>query len=654
MRGVRALRAIRCSLGVATMAVLAWGAGPAAADAASATYGVATQDSVPIRMSDGATLLADVRRPTGGAPGERFPVVVTVTPYNKAVSELLTDPEQALVKAGYIHVMVDSRGSSSSDGEYNTLDAREVADGPEVVRWASKLEGSTGTVGMYGASYLGIYQLLVAAEVGPDSPLKAIVPIVASNNLYRETVGVGGVPALVGLAGFFAGARAAGNLLPPSDLGSDPARALKAYTSKFTDPLRVSGPFFQELLLDGDRRFNSDYWESRSPGNGLDRIVKNDVATLLVGGWADYFQRGEPLNYAGLQNAAAGLPVDQPMSLTQRLSPKFQLIQGPYYHLAGGFIDSDSTNIVNALRWFDAYLKGRDTGAQAEKTPLHLFELGSNRWVDTGRWPIRGAKVRTLFLEGGRSHTVDSINDGRLRDDRPTAPTGEDGLPYDPVPPVCSRATSQYIGGAEALVAGKLGLFEGSALNTCLKDERALAPRQLTYTSEPMTEDTSIAGPINATLYERATRPETLTVLTLQDVAPDGTATPVTIGAQEGSFRANDDSRDWVVDGKLVRPFHPFTRASRSPMPVGRVARVDVEVNPVLARLKAGHRLRLTIDTNAAPALTPPPSDLLKLLGGTTYVQRSSGTASHVNVPLIKSDLLRTSARDWGGCQGSC
>lgn len=542
MRGVRGSLGRWRLLGALTATAVV-GLTPTAAGAAEPTYGVRVQDNVPIRMSDGATLIADVRRPTGGAPGQRFPVILTMTPYNKYVSETLTDPEQEFVKAGYIHVVVDNRGSSSSDGVYDTVDAREIADGPEVIDWAAKLDGSTGKVAMYGASYLGIYQLLVAGKVGPNSPLKAIVPIVAANSLYREAIGVGGIPALTGVAGFFAGARAAGNVLPPGDLVTNPARGIGSLLQKLGDPLRVSVPFFRDLLFDGDQRYNGDYWESRSPANSLKAIADNGVATLLIGGWADYFQRGEPLNYAGLQNASAGLPVDRPMTTTQELSPDFQLIQGPWFHLAGGFIDSESINIDNAIPWFDHHLKGQDNGVGRETSPLHLFELGGDRWVDTGRWPIRDAKVRTLFLEGGRSGTVDSRNDGRLRDAKPTAKAGEDGLPYNPIPPICSRATMQFVGGAESLVAGRLGL-QGSDLNTCLKDERPLAPRQLTYTTEPMAEDTSVAGPINATLYQRTTRPESVVVLTLQDVAPDGSAKPITVGAQEGSFRANDDSRN--------------------------------------------------------------------------------------------------------------
>src|SRR5438309_5784200 len=54
-----------------------------------ATYQVAQQSNVPIQMSDGVVLMADVYRPADAnkraVPG-RFPVLLTQTPYNKANS----------------------------------------------------------------------------------------------------------------------------------------------------------------------------------------------------------------------------------------------------------------------------------------------------------------------------------------------------------------------------------------------------------------------------------------------------------------------------------------------------------------------------------------------------------------------------------------
>ena len=47
--------------------------------------------------------------------------------------------------------------------------------------------------------------------------------------------------------------------------------------------------------------------------NVLQKIVANGIPAYMVGGEYDLFQRGEPLDFAGLQNAWAGRPVTAPM-----------------------------------------------------------------------------------------------------------------------------------------------------------------------------------------------------------------------------------------------------------------------------------------------------------------------------------------------------
>ena len=74
--------------------------------------------------------------------------------------------------------------------------ARQAQDGVELVDWASKLPNANGRVGMFGVSYLAINQLFTAAAVGTDSPLKAIFPVMAARDFYRDAAAMGGVPHL--------------------------------------------------------------------------------------------------------------------------------------------------------------------------------------------------------------------------------------------------------------------------------------------------------------------------------------------------------------------------------------------------------------------------------------------------------------------------
>ena len=611
----------------------AWDPGPS-------RYGVVAERNVPITMSDGVVLKGDVYRPADpstGLPAEgTFPVIVTLTPYRKA----LTDPVNAWISRGYLQAIVDIRGTGTSGGRFGFFDEREQNDGPEVVRWAAKLPGANGKVGMFGQSYLGITQMNTAERMGRHSPLKAIVPEVATNDLYRDFGAPGGMFATVFDVLWFGGLRPAfDTVVPPEDLLEDPVGAFRAYLERTGNITGTDLPLLADTQLSGTKRFDGPYWAIRSPGNHLAAIVRNKVAALLIGGWSDVFQRGEPLNYAGLQNAVSRRATGRPMTAHQRVSPQYQLVDGPWFHQEA---DQGANGTLLALRWFDTWLKGHDTGMQRERSPLHLYEYGSGRWVDVARWPIRGAAVKTFYLRAGMSGTASSLNDGVLDQTPPTDRTGEDAQPYSAIPQSCARMTVQYV----ALVV--VGAFP------CIGDDRPGQPTALTYTTKPFTQRTSIAGPMTATLYARTDRPETATIVAVEDVFPDGRSLPLTGGQLLGSFRARDGAREWRIKGKLVMPYHPFTEASRRSMATGRIERLDVEVLPVLASLAPGHRLRLTITSNLAPILMAPPQDIAGMIGGTARYQRTAAYASHINIPMIPSDRLPTSSTTWGTCISGC
>src|SRR6201998_1104345 len=171
---------------------------------AAARYGVGLRHNVGVPMSDGVVLRADIHYPTDPETGEPasgpFPVLLSVTPYGKKApppaAQIGGAATPYLIKRGYIQVRVDVRGTGVSGGSFQMFGARQTQDGVELVAWASKLPNSTGRVGLFGISYLAINQLFTAAAVGPDSPLKAIFPVMAAHDFYRDAVTMGGVPHL--------------------------------------------------------------------------------------------------------------------------------------------------------------------------------------------------------------------------------------------------------------------------------------------------------------------------------------------------------------------------------------------------------------------------------------------------------------------------
>lgn len=123
-------------------------------------------------MRDGAVLRADVYRPApAGGP---WPVLLARTPYGKQDPATLArlDP-LAAVRRGYLVVVQDTRGRHRSQGDWQPL-LHESDDGYDTVRWAARLPGANGRVGMFGPSYLGHTQWAALTARPPE--LLAAVP----------------------------------------------------------------------------------------------------------------------------------------------------------------------------------------------------------------------------------------------------------------------------------------------------------------------------------------------------------------------------------------------------------------------------------------------------------------------------------------------
>ncbi len=600
-------------------------------------YGISEDKNVGVTMPDGTVLRANVYRPTDPRTGRpaagRFPVIMVQTPYGKDTVGLTsgqtggaeagseTGEVPYLIERGYIDVVADVRGTGDSGGTFGLLDPIQGEDGATLVRWAARLPGSDGRVGLYGPSYMGLNQFMTAANLGRHSPLRALFPIVAGNDTYRDIVFDGGLldaefdAAAIGtIFGPLEEVNPVAESTSPSDLLSIELQHAGGLTSYNATQAASIG-------LGGDEAYDGGYWQARAPLNMLAHVVADKVPAYMVGGWFDLYQRGGILNYTGLQNLYDHRPADAPMTPRQPVTGRYQLLYGPWYHLTAG---SGYDIYALQLAWFDRWLKNEPTGIDRTRTPLHLYELQANRWMDAARWPLPQARPTTFYL-----------GHGTLSPQRPSGALGSDTTFYSGAGNPCSRSLEQWGAGAGALA------FEDGGLppDPCTNDDRAYeaSPGALTYTTAPMTSPTLLSGPIDATIYATSTRPDVELVATLEDVLPSGQAVPLTSGALLGSFRALDPQRSWAPGGHLILPYHPYTQASVSPVPVGKVVRYDIEVFPTTAMLAAGHRLRLTLTTADIPHLLASPAQVTQLVGGLYEIERNANDASFLEAPLSTS-----------------
>jgi len=564
--------------------------------------GVITEKDVPITMSDGTILRADVMRPDQDGA---FPVLVELTPYNKNGS--VAQSYDYLQKRGYVQVIVDVRGTGSSQGTWDSTGPSEQRDGYEVVEWAAAQSWSDGKVGMIGPSYMGFTQIQTASQKPPH--LKAIFPIVPMGDSYRDIVFPGGqiniafIPLWLGLV-------TGTGLIPPSyALDGDPQSLVLAFTTMLQHVSGV-GSFQASTVLNslagGDNVYDGPYWKTRSPLEQDDDI---DIPVFVVGGSYDLFQRGEPMHYERLRH---------------RVTTK--LLIGPWTHIAassGGPLAGEGVALPRdgvpdynhiALQWFDQYLKGMDVGAD-KLPPVTYWNHGRERFETQADWPLRSLAPSRHYLHAG----------GLLDTTPPAADEAGDLYVQHPVSGICTQSSAQWTAGA------------GDAL-PCTRDDRLNEAGELLFTTAPLEQEFSFQGPILANLWLATTASDAVVSVRVTDVAPDGTSKELSAGWMAASFRALDPAKSRYVRGELIQPWHPFTKDSVLPVPSGEPVEVAVEIFPTNASIQPGHSLRVAIGPSDFPHAVPPAPQLANTLGGVVTLLHDAGHPSYVTLPTLGND----------------
>ena len=563
-----------------------------------------------ITMRDGIRLAATVTLPAdenGNPIDGQFPVIATFTGYNQFYSGgAFADPE--LVKRGYAYITVDLRGTGASEGSWQAFSQIDQDDIGELLNHIKTQPWSNGSIGMNGASYMGITGLLAGAQ--EDPAVDAIFAIVPMGDAYRDIVFSGGqinagfIPLWVTLV--------TGLGLIPTPAGLDneePDYYLNTTLQHLQGALtEFQVPVVGGALIGDENKYDTEFWRIRSP---LEQIDKISAPTFVVGGLNDIFQRGEPLIYEGLKDHTTA-----------------KLLIGPWEHLdgsSGAGLPADGVPDLSHIRlaWFDQYLKGMDTGA-GDYPPVTQYYTGEERYVTAADWPHPQAKAETFFLHGQPGAPLF----GSISHSAPTA-NKQTSLLQTPINGLCSASASQW-------TAGVLGLI----LPPCSAQDNVVNLLEAVYTSEPLEQDMAINGPISGQIWASTTALDSNVTVRVSVVGDNGIARPLTHGIQMASLSAFDASKSRFMNGKLIQPWHPFTQASQKTITPLQPFRADVEVFPTSALIKAGEKLRISVGTSDLPHGLSPIPDLLTSLLGAMTVYSTPAMPSRVNIPLVPASAL--------------
>jgi putative CocE/NonD family hydrolase len=495
-----------------------------------------------IPMSDGCQLAARVWLPKG-AREKPVPAILEYLPYRKR--DWMRERDEAIHRYfaghGYATLRVDLRGSGDSDGvltdEYTRI---EHEDALELIAWIAEQPWCDGAVGMFGISWGGFNALQVAARRPPA--LKAIITLCSSDDRYADDAHyMGGCLLNENLQ--WGAVLMSYNALPP-----DPDIVGERWRDMWLERLQHAVPFPALWMR---HPFRDDYWRHGSVCEDYRAVI---CPVYAIGGWADGYSNAVPRLLSGLSCPKKGLIGPWSHSFPHSGVP------GP----AIGFMQE-------ALRWWDQWLRGQETGIMAE--PLYRvwmqqsvppgphYEVRPGRWVAEHSWPSPRIEWRRWYL-----------NPGRMQDEAAQ-------------PVALSFSSPQTTG----MVAGEWCAF-GSHGEMPL-DQRMDDGRCLVFDSEPLEAPLEILGAPIVELELSASTKVAMVAVRLNDVAPGGASTRVTYGLLNLTHREGHEQPQPLIPGEKYR--------------------VRVKLNDTAHSFAKGHAVRVAISTCYWPIAWPPPEPVL-------------------------------------------
>jgi len=534
--------------------------------------------------SDGVELQTTL---TGEAPLTKRPTIVEFSPYGRASGTFDGGP-------AYNHLLVQIRGTGDSDGSFDALGPRTQADVAETLGWACGKEWSDGTLGINGfsASAITIYNAL-----HQQLPcVRTAVLKSGTHELYRDLLMPGGVSNIVPGAVVLFGI---GGITLSQALDRDPATYLDSLLGTVNSGLS----FLRHPTLDA-------WWRERGFRGDVNRLP-----ILMVAGFFDVESRGAFEAYRDLKKDGAHLYV------------------GGAHDAAPKGTDPGQAEMQ---AWFDRYLRGERNGVEDHPRVQMFLSDGDRNAHAAGRfvkrdatdWPVPGTTWRSLYLDGRRSGSGSSLNDGSLSDTPPVATAKQSYPGLVSVPTMTDVPNAAIIDGSG-----------GSAFTSLLPavgDMRLAEPLGLGYTTPPLEEDLIAAGPASLELDFATTSPKAAIWAVVSDVAPGAVAKPLGVGRLSTDFPDTDPARDLKdAAGDVVQPYGRYD--VRRPATSGQSRRYRVELWPLGNRFKKGHRLRLHLVGSSVASVPDAP--------GLNTVTVGGAAGSRLLVPVVGDEPTTATRR---------
>ena len=545
-----------------------------------------TKHEFEIPMRDGVKLYTAVYTPKDTS--KKYPIMMSRTPYSLrpyGVDNYRTalGPSEHFAKAGYIFVYEDVRGRWMSEGEFihvrphrpsktGPKDIDESTDTWDTIDWLIKnIPGHNGRVGMWGISYPGFYTTMGAIDAHPAlkaaSPQAPVAEWFIGDDFHHN-----GVLFLAHAFNFLINQdrphpepvrKGEPNFDHDTPSGYEFFLKMGPLSNANEKFFKNKSVFWNEMMKHPNY---DEYWQARDVRPHLKNMRP---AMMTVGGWFD----AEDL-FGALRSYDS----------IEKRSPQGQnmLVMGPWYHGQWSGDAGEKLGQVNfnsktgefyrekvEFAFFEHHLKEKDDPKLPE---AQVFATGVNEWRRHDNWPPKQAREKTLYFRTGGKLEWAAPEDGAAFDEYVSDPA-------KPVPVVDSIAI-------------------GMTREYMVDDQRFASSRPdvLTYQTDTLKDDVTLAGPLTATLHASITGGDADFVVKLIDVYPNDFPDPnpnpkgVRMGGYQQLVRGEPFRGRFRAGFSTPRPFQP-----------GQMSKVEFELPDIYHTFRRGHRIMVQVQSSWFP-----------------------------------------------------
>lgn len=271
---------------------------------------------------------------------------------------------------------------------------------------------------------------------------------------------------------------------------------------------------------------------------------------------------------------------------------------------------SDYYNKHVIFPFFEYHLKGRGDWNPSEAI---VFETGNNTWRHLNQWPPQEKVTKKLYFHA----------DGKLAFEKPDTRStiSRDKYTNDPKNPVPFSTEIRN-------TAGYTWMIEDQRL-------ASTRPDVLTYKTDILTEDVTIAGPIPVRLFISTTGTDADYFVKLIDVYPGDTP--------DSPDKVKMGGYQMLLGVEVMRAKYRDSMSDPTPLKPGKVTPIEFTIWDKFHTFKKGHRIMVQVHSSWFPAYDRNPQQFMDiyraeqkdLKSADHTIYRSKQFSSHVELPVI-------------------